>query len=205
MIHTIYFDFGNVVAFFDHQRAVEKLARYSDLNATELTLRIYGGVTEDDYECGKLTSAEFTRESILNGRLTCSDEVFREHFVDIFWANPEVCDLVPRLKPHYRLVLASNTNEMHFDKYTAQFADTLRHFDHLVVSHRARARKPHPEFFTYAHQFADTQPDGCVFIDDMPVNTEMATHFGWHAITYRPDGTLAGRLRALGVKIGTTS
>ena len=204
MIRTIFFDFGNVLAFFDHRRAVEKLARFSDLSATELTLTIYGGVTEDDYETGKLSSAEFVRESKLNGRLTCSDEQFREYFVDIFWANPEVCDLIPRLRPHYRLVLASNTNEMHFEKYTAQFADTLKHFDHLVVSHHARARKPHPEFFTHAHQFADTHPESCVFIDDMAVNTETAARFGWRAVTYRPDGTLADELRALGVAVGKT-
>ena len=204
MIRTIVFDFGNVLAFFDHQRAVEKLLRYTDLSATELTLRIYGSVTEDDYETGKLSTAEFIRESKLNGRLSCSDDVFREHFNDIFWANPEVCDLIPKLKPHYRVVLASNTNDMHFEKYRAQFADTFQHFDHLVASHRARARKPHPEFFTYAHQFADTLPEQCVFVDDLPVNTEMATHFGWNAVTYRPDGTLADKLRALGVQIGKT-
>jgi putative hydrolase of the HAD superfamily len=204
MVRTIFFDFGNVLAFFDHQRATEKLARYTDLSPAELLLTIYGGVAEDEYERGNITSAEFIRESKLNGRLSCSDEVFREHFVDIFWPNPEVCDLIPRLRPHHRLVLASNTNEMHFEKYTAQFADVLKHFEHVVASHHARARKPHPEFFTYAHRFADTEAGACAFVDDLAVNTEKAAAFGWQTVTYRPDGTLADRLRALGVRIGTT-
>lgn len=205
MVRTVYFDFGNVVAFFDHQRAVEKLTRFTDMTATELTLAIYGGVLEDDYEHGRVTSGEFVRGAILNGRLACTPEQFREHFVDIFWPNPEVADLIPRLRPHHRVVLASNTNDLHFEKYRVQFADVLRHFDHLVASHHARARKPHPEFFAHAQRFADARPDECVFVDDLAVNTEAAVRFGWKAVTYRPDGTLADQLRALGVRIGTTA
>ena len=68
----------------------------------------------------------------------------------------------------------------------------------------ARARKPEPAFFAHIQQHAGAGPDECVFIDDLPTNVEAAERFGWRGIVYRPDGTLADKLRAAGVEVGTT-
>lgn len=204
MIRTIFFDFGNVIAFFDHGRAVAKLASYTDMNPVELALALYGGPLADDYECGTLSTAEYVRVALLNGRLTCTPVEFLACYDDIFWPNPEVIDLIPKLKPRYRLVLASNTNEAHYRRYTRDFAEILAHFDHLVPSHHAGCRKPHPEFFAYAKQFAYADPGDCLFVDDLPVNVEAANRAGLCGLTYAPDGTLAQKLGAAGVEIGTT-
>lgn len=201
MIRTIYFDFGNVIGFFDHRRAIDQLVKYTDLDAIELSLRLYGGPIVDDYEIGKISTAEYVREAILNGRLNCTHDEFLACFCDIFWRNPEVCDLIPRLKPLYRIVLASNTVDAHFRRYVADYADVFAHFNHLVASHHAGARKPHLEFYSYAHQFALAQPEECLFVDDLPVNIETAVRFGWKGIVYRPDGTLADKLRLAGVQL----
>jgi putative hydrolase of the HAD superfamily len=201
MIRTIFFDFGNVVAFFDHQRAVDRLAAFTDMPGVELALALYGGPIADDYECGHLSTEEYVREALLNGRLGCTPEQFLDCYTDIFWPNPEVIELIPRLKPRYRVVLASNTNDAHYRRYTADFADVLAHFSQLVPSHHARARKPHPEFFAYAHQFAQAEPGECLFLDDLPVNVETAERFGWKGLVYRNDGMLAEKLTALGVEI----
>ena len=203
VIKTIYFDFGNVIGFFDHQRAVEKLAKHTPLNAIELTLQLYGGPIVEDYETGKIGTNEYVREALLNGRLSCTRDEFVTHFCDIFWRNAEVCDLIPRLKPKYRVVLASNTVDAHYRRYCADYADVLAHFDHLVASHIAEARKPHAEFYAYAQRFANAEPQECLFIDDLPVNVEAAVRFGWKGIVYAPDGTLADKLKSEGVEIGS--
>ena len=202
-IRTIIFDFGNVVAFFDHGRAIARLADYTDMDPVELTLILYGSAIEDAYERGAIDTAEYVREARLNGRLTCTDEQFLAAFTDIFWRNDEVCELIPRLKPKYRIVLASNTTVAHFDAYARQFADTLRHFDHPGTSFGARARKPEPEFFAAVQRHAHAAPAECAFVDDLPTNVEAAERFGWTGIVYRSDGTLADKLRAVGVEVGT--
>jgi putative hydrolase of the HAD superfamily len=202
MIRTIFFDFGNVIGFFDHSRAVEKLVKFTNLNGTELALQLYGGPLADDYETGLLTTEEYVREAKLNGRLSCSHDEFLACFTDIFWRNSDVCDLIPKLKPRYRIVLASNTVDAHFRRYVADYADVFTHFNHLVASHHARARKPHIDFFAYAHQFALAERDECLFVDDLPVNIETAMRFGWKGIVYAPDGTLADKLREAGVSFG---
>ena len=204
MIRTIFFDFGNVIAFFDHGRAVAQLARHTSLGPVELALALYGGPLADDYERGTLSTVEFVREALLNGKLTCTPVEFLSYYTDIFWPNPEVIALIPRLKPRYRLVLASNTNDAHYLRFTRDFADVLGHFDHLAPSHQAGSRKPHPEYFAYAKQFALPNASHCVFVDDLPVNVEAAERAGLKGLVYSPDGTLADKLQAAGVEIGTT-
>jgi putative hydrolase of the HAD superfamily len=204
-VRTIVFDFGNVIAFFDHQRAIRRLAPFTDLPPIELTLQLYGGTIEEDYEYGRLSTAEYVRAARLNGRLTCSDEEFLAAFVDIFWRNDPVCELIPRLAERYRLVLASNTNDAHFRKYSDQFADVLGHFDHLGTSHTLGARKPHPEFFARVQRFVAAEPGGCVFVDDLPINVEAACRHGWAGVVYRPGDDLAAELGRLGIQVGGAS
>jgi putative hydrolase of the HAD superfamily len=199
MIRTIFFDFGNVVAFFDHGRAVAQLAAFTATDPVELALALYGGPVADGYECGTLTTAEYVREALLNGKLSCTPDEFLACYHDIFWPNPEVGALIPRLAPRYRLVLASNTNEAHYLRFTRDYAAVLGHFAHLVVSHHAGARKPHPEFFAYAKRFAAAEPGECLFVDDLPVNVEAAERVGFRGVVYAPDGTLSDKLARLGV------
>ncbi|MBY0458965.1 MAG: HAD family phosphatase [Gemmataceae bacterium] len=198
-IKTLVFDFGNVVAFFDHGRAIARLDEYTDVDPVELALVLYGSPIEDAYERGAIDTAEYVREGKLNGRLTCSDAQFLSAFAGIFWRNDEVCDLVPKLKPAYRLVLASNTTPAHFDAYARQFADTLGHFDFLGTSFGVRARKPEPEFFSRLQEHTNAEPGECLFLDDLPTNVAAAERFGWKGLVYRADGTLADKLRAAGV------
>jgi glucose-1-phosphatase len=202
-IKTLIFDFGNVVAFFDHSRAVARLAQYTDLPPVELALKLYGSQIEDAYERGDIDTAEYIREATLNARLSCTTEQFVGAFVSIFWRNFEVCDLIPKLKPNYRIVLGSNTTRAHFDAYCRQFADVIAHFDYLGTSFEARARKPEPAFFAHVQRHTLAEPSECLFVDDLPTNVEAAERFGWNGVVYRPDGTLADKLRAAGVEVGT--
>jgi putative hydrolase of the HAD superfamily len=203
LIRTIVFDFGNVVAFFDHGRAIARFARHTDVPPAELTLQLYGSPIEDAYERGAIDTAEYVRLAKLNGRLACTDDEFLAAYVDIFWRNDEVCDLIPRLRPKYRLLLASNTNAAHYGRFAEQFAGVLAHFDHLCTSFAAGARKPEPAYFAHCQRFAGAEPHECLFLDDLPANVEAAEKFGWKGIAYRADGTLEDKLRAAGVEIGT--
>jgi len=201
-MRTLFFDFGNVLAFFDHQRAVSKLAAFTKLPPHELTLALYGGVLEEDYETGRLSTSEYIRLASRDGRLSCSPAEFESAFVDIFTRNPDVCDLIPRLKPKNRLVLASNTNDAHYRKYSEQFADVLTHFAARCPSHHARSRKPHSEYFAYCQRHTSHPLNECVFIDDMPSNVEAAKKHGWQAVLYQPGEDLVGQLKAVGVEVG---
>lgn len=202
MIRTILFDFGNVVAFFDHQRAIRQLLPHTDRTPEQLLQVMYYNNLEYRYECGELTTDEVFAVAQEVGGLRCTKEQFVAAFADIFWPNLPVADLVARLKRNgYRLVLASNTNVVHYERYREQFKDTLAHFDAIAVSHEAGARKPHPKFFEYAHRLAGCEKAECVFVDDLMDNVAAARDYGWNAVQYTKFDDLIPDLRAAGVQV----
>ncbi len=205
MIRTIFLDFGNVVAFFDHDRTVQRLLPHTDRSAAELMALMYTDDLAVRYECGLATTDEVFAVGLTAGRLRCTRAEFEDAFCDIFWPNPPMAELVPRLKANgYRLVLASNTNAAHYARYRVQFREELSHFDAIVVSHEAGARKPDERFFEYAHRFAGCDRAECVFVDDVLENVAAARRFGWRAVPYTTfEGAVEG-LKALGVKVGAS-
>lgn len=196
---TIFLDFGNVIGFFDHSRAVEQLVRHTDVPAAELDTMLYGGPLGDAYDSGRISTAEYLQTVRERTRLRCSDEEFLQAYTDIFWPNPDVCAIVPKLAQRYRLVLASNTNDAHYRRFTRMFADTLGHLDHLVASHLVGAKKPWPEFYARAQAFAEAEPRECLFVDDLEKNVRAAESHGWRGVLYRQGDRIADKLRAAGI------
>ena len=142
MIRTILFDFGNVLAFFDHRRAIENLQFHTKMEPTELALVLYGGELEIAYENGQISTAKYFEIAKEDGRLLCSLDQFVAAFVDIFMENTDVTALVPRLKKRYRLLLASNTNDAHFKHYRKRFeprARSIRSFGGVARNRRPQA------------------------------------------------------------------
>ena len=199
-IKTIAFDFGNVIAHFDHRIAVAKLLPFTTLDAGKLFRSIYHGQPEIDYECGRLSTEEFFRTILPESKLTCSLQQFVAAFEDIFEPNPEVCDLLPSLKPRYRLLLASNTNAAHFGKFSVQLASTLHHFDALCPSHVIGHRKPSADYFAGCQVHAEADPGECLFIDDLPENVEAAQKHGWLGLVYNSGRDIGRQLRGMGIQ-----
>jgi putative hydrolase of the HAD superfamily len=199
---TIFFDFGNVLAFFDHRRATRRFARRSDFSEAEIFAAIYGGRLEDDFEAGRIGGDAFVRAAT---ELICyrgSADEFAREFADIFTPNEDVVALVPRLRAQgHRLVLASNTNALHYDFFRRQYADVLRHFHALGVSFEAGARKPFPEFYAHCQRLAGCTAGEALFIDDIRLNVEGARAFGWDAVQYTTFPELVAALRERGIDV----
>jgi putative hydrolase of the HAD superfamily len=201
-ISTIVFDFGNVVALFSHYKASEQLAAYGNASAATISAYLFGGKLEVDFESGRITGDVLIGMARETFHLKCTNEQFTQAFVDMFTANAEVCDLLPRLKPRYRLWLLSNTNELHARHFLAKFRQQLAPFDGIVLSHVVGIRKPDPRVFEHCRQKAGSPPASeCLFIDDLAANVEGARACGWQGIVYRPGDDLAQQLASLGVQV----
>ena len=147
---ALIFDFGNVVAFFDHRRASRQLAALSNNFMDENTVyeAVFGTSLEYSFDCGKISVHEFIDRLRIVVGLTSSEDTIIKAWCDIFWPNDEVISLLPRLKKlNARLILASNTNELHFQWVSRQFADPLTFFENFVLSYRIGFRKPALPFF----------------------------------------------------------
>jgi glucose-1-phosphatase len=201
MIRALVFDFGNVVGYFDHYRTLNRLASFTDLTPEAMYEAVCVSELAEAFESGRLTAADFLSRLRVLCRLQCDEKVLSAACADIFWPNPEVCALVPGLRSRYRLLLGSNTNEIHARQFRRQFAAVLSHFHHLVLSHEIGVRKPRPEFFEHCQRLAGYPAAECVFIDDLPANIEGARACGWHGIVYTSTPDLHARLGELGVRL----
>src|SRR5262249_25595778 len=121
-IKTLIFDFGNVVGYFDHYRALNRLAPYAGISAEEMRAFIVSDVVEHPFESNRLDTESYICRVMEHCQLRCTKEQFVSWFSDIFWPNPTVCELLPRLKTRFRLVLGSNTNHLHSRQFLRQFA-----------------------------------------------------------------------------------
>src|SRR5262245_29795677 len=98
LMDVIVFDFGNVIAYFDHRLAVRRFVRHSHLSEGAIFDAIYNTDLEDDFEAGRIGADEFVRRACSAIGYRVGPEEFRAAFVDIFAPNPEVCALIPRLR-----------------------------------------------------------------------------------------------------------
>jgi putative hydrolase of the HAD superfamily len=197
---AVVFDFGNVVGFFDHYAGLHRLAAYTDLTAEQMYAAVYGSDLEDAYESGRIGTLEFLRRFREACRLHCGDDAIAAALADVFTPNPDVCELVPALKRRYRVLLGSNTNDLHARHFRRQFADVFAHFDALVLSYEVGVRKPRAGFFEHCRRLAGCEAHECVFIDDLAANVEGARACGWHGIVYCGGDDLPRALAEVGVR-----
>jgi glucose-1-phosphatase len=202
---AIIFDFGNVVAFFDYQRACERLGALVGESAGALRQRVNTqGFAElaRRFECGGVSASEFERAATALCELKVSRAEFRAAWQDIFWLNEPVAELIGRLKSSgYTLVLGSNTNALHADHFRRQFAATLAHFDRLILSYELGVMKPEQAFYEACVAAARRPAASCLFVDDLAENVAGARRTGLAAVHYSDTRALIESLRALGVEV----
>lgn len=75
-------------------------------------------------------------------------------------------------------------------------------FDGTVISGEVGMRKPAPEIYELGANSIDTEPDQCVFVDDLPFNLEPAAQLGMATVHHVAAGqTIAELERLLGVRL----
>ncbi len=202
---VLFFDFGNVVGFFDYLRACERLAAGAGVTAAQLrdnlVARGFPGLLAE-FESGRLPPEAFCARLMEMSSLGLDYPAFVAAWQDIFWPNEPVADLIASLKGRgYRLYLGSNTNLLHATFYRRQFAGTLDLFDGFVLSYEVGHLKPAREFFDACVAAAGTPAGSCVFIDDVAENVEGARSAGLTAILYVDTPTLLADLARAGVDV----
>jgi putative hydrolase of the HAD superfamily len=202
---ALIFDFGNVLAHFDYRKACDILGKRLGLTGEAFLERVrplgFSPLVQE-YERGRIDAKTFSKEVSALAGLDIPHAEFAAAWSDIFWLNEPVARLIPFLKERgYPLILGSNTNDLHATQFRRQFAETLAHFDHLILSYEVGHIKPAAEFFVACVDAAGATPATSVFIDDLPENVAGATAAGLKGIVYRDVPSLLEALEAHGVDV----
>jgi putative hydrolase of the HAD superfamily len=172
------------------------------LNEAEVYEIIFKSGLEEKYDRGEISTKAFLNAIEKNLGISATSEEIAAAWSDIFWPNKAVIKIIPKLREaSYRLILASNTNELHYEWFCGQFDEVLKHFDHLMLSHKLGIRKPDIEFYKRCVKVSGCQASQCIYIDDREDLVNVANRFGMQSILYTPKVDLAHNLRIRGVNV----
>jgi putative hydrolase of the HAD superfamily len=201
-VRALLFDFGNVIGFFDHRRGSAQVAELLRADPQCVYSFFFETDLEDRYDKGLISSDDLL--ALLRAEFNAAEAPAAElerAFGSIFWRNEPVIDVIRRVPRSVRLVLGSNTNDLHYRTFSAIFADIFARFDAMVLSHTAGVRKPDPAFFRVCVDAAGCAPGEILFFDDKVENVESARSLGIRGVVYTPEVDMGRVLLENGITV----
>ena len=182
---TLIFDMGGVLVHLDWDRVCDPLARLSDQSADVVLKEVVNGPIVKYAMMGLIGPQQFHETLCQRLSISLGYDEFAEIWVRLLSANEEIVPLIDSLKTQYRLVLASNTDRIHF-AFCSKHFNVLQRFSTFFLSYEMGLLKPDPAFFHDVLAGLGTAPEECVFVDDRLENVEAARSVG---ITSLPNPT----------------
>jgi putative hydrolase of the HAD superfamily len=201
-IDFIFFDLGNVLLHFSHQRACEQIAALTGLSAERVRQVAFETRLVADYEIGRISDRKFVDGFCAATGTKIDTETFFHAFNDIFHLNQKMIPLVVELNHlNFPKGILSNTCHAHWQFATNEFPLLREYFSVNVLSYEAGSAKPDQEIYLAAIRAADTSPDRIFFVDDRPENVTGAIAAGLDAVVFESAIQLRDQLFQRGVRV----
>lgn len=207
----IYFDLGNVLLNFDHDRMCQQMAEVvnaagGSATADQVKAILFGQrdghkALEWRYERGEISTDEFVEKFSQVVGVTPNRVQLATAASDIFTVNWSIRPVLGALlAARCPLGLLSNTNPVHWEHITQR--DDLMipsAFPTLALSFEQGCMKPEPEIFAKAADLAGVSPEDIFYVDDIAGHVSAANAAGFNAVQYTTTPQLADDLRQFGV------
>jgi putative hydrolase of the HAD superfamily len=195
MIKAVIFDLGRVIVPFDFKRGYARLSPLCGLPEDEIPQRIGSTDLVQRFESGQIESRDFVRELSRQLNFETSYENFCDIWSYIFLPHTLIPEsMIEGIARTSRLVLLSNTNEIHFQMIRENYP-ILRHFDEFVLSYEVGALKPLPLIYQRAVEAAGCTPGECFFTDDIQSYVDGALSYGIDAVRFESAAQIERELR----------
>jgi len=198
----IYFDLGNVLAFFDHQQGCRQMAEVAGVSPERVWSALFDSDLSRRYELGQITSRQFYDEFCELIEARPDFDALYLAAGEIFQLNYSMIPVVAELESAgYRLGLLSNTSECHWAHFLrAGYCEIPRAFSALALSFEIGALKPDPAIYAAAAELAGVPAREILFCDDIPGHVAAAREAGFDAVQYTTTPALAADLHQRGVR-----
>ena len=179
MIDTLIFDFGDVFINLDKEGAMQNALNLFEIDTFEEDMIN----TNILYEIGKIPTEEFidfytSKFPYLNKNQLI--EAWNYILKDFPKYRLEFLQKLAK-EQRYKLILLSNTNDMHIDfiKANVSFYEDFKNcFDQFYLSQEIHLRKPNKDIFDFVLENNNLKPEQCFFVDDTKENTDTAKSLG---------------------------
>jgi len=197
MIKNIIFDWGGVITNLCYERCRKAFLNLSVKNFSKTYIELLKNSVFLEFELGKINDNQFRDFIRSNSIYHLTDEE-----IDTAWYQmldetpPERIELLKKLKQKFNIVLMSNTNKIHVEKYSKYLKETygLNGFEDIFhkvyYSHIIGMRKPDIKFFNLILKENNFLPEETLFVDDIFQNIESAKAIGIHSILVTRDNPI---------------
>jgi len=186
MIKNILFDFGGVLYNLDFKRT---FSAFEALGFSKFEDTMFSQYTADplfqQLETGKISpEAFYDRIRQIAPKPVTNEQIKNAWNAMLIDFRIPSLDFLVSLKKEYNLFLLSNTNQIHYDHFSAQLQrQTSYHllsdfFTKAYYSHVIGLRKPDTEVFEFILQDAGIKAAETLFIDDSYTNFPNAEKLG---------------------------
>lgn len=185
MIKNAIFDLGGVVLGRDFKRLGEVLGNtFAFISADEAFPEYWS-----EFDRGTYTREEVTKMLAEDYNLTYEDADDQvQKLLELLQPIPETEALIKELKAKgIKCYILSNMSKEFYAEISKFPVFDL--FDGAVVSYRERVNKPSKEIYEIILSRYGLEPSETVFADDKVANTDAASEFGIHTVTYDCNGS----------------
>ena len=176
---VVIFDLGGVVFGISLQPVIQSWSESTGMHPQDLAARFRIDSYYERLEVGGISPAQYREHVCDLLGVHLSDEDFDRGWNSIYLdVLPGIEPLLQELRQSSRLVVLTNTNEIHSREWRARYADILTYFEKIFASHEIGARKPDPEAFQIVLDYLDIDPQKVAFIDDNAENVRGAEALG---------------------------
>jgi putative hydrolase of the HAD superfamily len=199
MHKAIIFDLGKVLVPFDFRLGYRALEPHCPYPMEEIRSRIAATGLVEPLEKGLIAPRDFVARLSKALELRIDYDAFCRIWSCIFTGQLIPDTVLESLAGRYRLLLLSNTNEIHFEMIRENYT-LLRHFHDLVLSYEVHAMKPEPEIFRAAVERAGCRPEECFYTDDIGAFVEAGRREGLDAVQFESPEQIEREMTVRGIK-----
>lgn len=193
MLKNIIFDFGGVLLNIDLKRSFDAFEALGYLNFEDLFAQHHADDLFQRLETSQIKVNEFYDKLALLAPNTVTHLQLQNAWnAMLINYRTRSIDFLKTLRKDYNIYLLSNTNEIHYNRFTQMLQEETGHkkledfFDKAWFSHLIYLRKPDVETFKFGLSDAGINAEETLFIDDSFSNLPAAESVGMKTHLLKP-------------------
>lgn len=199
-IEAVFLDLGNVLAFHDDAVLFERMSAWGGASPQDIRKRML--MLWDAINRGTLAGDDLRGEvcHVAGSDTPLDPDPFYALWNCHFRVNQPLLPMVEALLGKVKVVLLSNTNELHW-RFVRPLIPLFQRFHDLVISCELLLAKPDPEIYKVALARAGVAAERVAYFDDVPRFVEAACALGIHGRVFTDAPTFRAQLAELGLGI----
>lgn len=196
----IIFDLGGVVVECETDRVIHQVSYLAGRPLDEVHQAVYLDELLLPFELGRISAHAYYQGLKDRLNIPWTYEQFVRSWNDMIREKPEITALLPKLSRQCRLIVLSNTNELHLNHIRASYP-AMAAFEEWIASCNVGLRKPDPEIYHLALRRCGVAAQKAIYIDDRPELSEAGRALGLASIRFENKAQFERELRALGLEL----